>query len=243
MARASRGRRDSTGVLPRGQPHAACVVPALHVDLVGVGSRRVSHQSGAGGADVNVADVGARATSGALWTYASYATGRLMAFAGVTLVARLLRPDEYGLFGMASIGINVLEGTYDFGLRRGLIYLVSPARLSAVLRTAFAITLGLGLLLTALLFSLAPFAATFYGEPRVVDLMRLLCVYFGIACLGVVPDALLQHRLAFDRRFWPSIVAPAGRYLVAVPLAALGYGAWSLAWGQLLGISLEVALL
>jgi glycosyltransferase involved in cell wall biosynthesis len=58
-----------------------------------------------------------------------------------------------------------------------------------------------------------------------------------------VPDALLQHRLAFNRRFWPTIAAPVGRYAIAIPLASMGFGAWSLVWGQLIGISAEVLLL
>jgi PST family polysaccharide transporter len=144
---------------------------------------------------------------------------------------------------MAAVGIYLLEGTYDFGLRRGLVYLSGHHRIPALLRTGFALALGLGVAISVLLFALAPLAATYFADPRVLDLMRPLSLYFGIACLGVVPDALLQHRLAFDRRYWPSVAAPAGRYLIAIPLAALGFGAWSLVWGQLIGVGLEVVLL
>jgi glycosyltransferase involved in cell wall biosynthesis/O-antigen/teichoic acid export membrane protein len=167
----------------------------------------------------------------------------MLVFAGLAIVARLLRPEDVGLFGMAAVGINLLEGSYDFGLRRGLIYFGGPGHLPALFHTGFALTLGLGVVISGVLFALAPFVAMFYGDPRVTDLMHALSVYFGIACLGVVPDALLQHRLAFDRRFWPSVAAPAGRYLIAIPLAAMGFGAWSLVWGQLIGVTLEVGLL
>jgi glycosyltransferase involved in cell wall biosynthesis/O-antigen/teichoic acid export membrane protein len=189
-----------------------------------------------------VANLGARTASGAVWTYAAYASGRVLVFVGLAVVARLLRPEDVGLFGMAAVGISLLEGTYDFGLRRGLVYL-GGHRIPALLRTGFALALGLGLAISGLLFVLAPLAAMFFGDPRVMNLMQPLSLYFGIACLGVVPDALLQQRLAFDRRFWPSVAAPAGRYLIAIPLAAAGFGAWSLVWGQLIGVSLEVVLL
>src|SRR5262245_6280136 len=190
-----------------------------------------------------MANLTTRAASGAVWTYASYASGRLLVFAGLAVVARLLRPEDFGLFGMAAIGINLLEGTYDFGLRRGLIYFGGADRMPGLHHTGFALALGLGTAISGVLFALAPVAAAFFGDPRVTDLMHVLSVYFGIACLGVVPDALLQQRLAFDRRFWPSVAAPAGRYLIAIPLAAAGFGPWSLVWGQLIGVSLEVVLL
>ncbi len=190
-----------------------------------------------------MANLGARAASGAMWTYAAYAVGRVLVFVGLAVVARLLRPEDLGLFGMAAVGIYLLEGTYDFGLRRGLVYFGGHGGIPALLRTGFALALGLGVVISGLLLALAPLAAMFFGDPRVLVLMQPLSVYFGIACLGVVPDALLQQRLAFDRRFWPSVAAPAGRYLIAIPLAVVGFGAWSLVWGQLIGVSLEVVLL
>ena len=101
----------------------------------------------------------------------------------------------------------------------------------------------LGGAISGALFALAPGIAMFYGEPRVTGLVRALSVYFAIACVGLVPDAILQRQLAFDRRFWPSVAAPAGRYAIAIALAARGYGAWSLAWGQFGGVSLEVVWL
>ena len=190
-----------------------------------------------------MSDLAARATSGAIWTYASYATGRLLVFFGMAAVARLLRPDDYGLFNMAAVSINLLEGSYDLGLRRGLIYFGNSVRGWSLQQTGFLLSVAIGSVLTATLFVLGPLAASFYGEPRVAGMMQVLSVYFGIACLGVVPDALLQHRLAFNLRFWPTIAAPASRYAIAIPLAAAGFGAWSLAWGQLIGVTLEVLLL
>jgi glycosyltransferase involved in cell wall biosynthesis/O-antigen/teichoic acid export membrane protein len=161
----------------------------------------------------------------------------------MTLVARLVQPEEYGLFNMAAVLINLLEGSYDLGIRRALIYFGGAVGAASLRRTGFVLSIGAGLVLSVLLFALSPLAAAFYGEVRVRGLMQVLSIYFGIACLGVVPDALLQQRLAFNRRFWPSIAAPAGRYAIAIPLAALGLGAWSLVWGQLLGITVEVCLL
>ena len=156
------------------------------------------------------------------------------------MVARLLGPEQYGLFAMAAVVIYFLEGSYDFGLIRGLIYFGGGHSPGNLMRTGFLLAVCLGGAISALLFGLAPLIAGFYGDLRVTDLIRALSVYFGIACIGLVPDAILQRQLAFDRRFWPSVVAPAGRYAIALVLAARGYGAWSLVWGQLVGISLEV---
>ena len=168
----------------------------------------------------------ARAASGAAWSYASFATGRLLVFVGLAIVARLVGPEEYGLFAMAAAGIYFLEGSYDFGLIRGLIYFGGDHRReSHAKRLSSAVCLGGAI--SGALFALAPGIAMFYGEPRVTGLVRALSVYFAIACVGLVPDAILQRQLAFDRRFWPSVAAPAGRYAIASlwPRAATEPGA------------------
>jgi len=192
---------------------------------------------------MSVATLPARVASGAAWTYASFAAGRVLVFGGLAILARLLSPEEYSLFAMAAVGIYLLEGSRDFGLTRGLIYFGGEHPSGSLLRTGFVLAVCLGGAISASLFGLAPTIAAFYGDPRVTDLMHVLSVYFVIACVGLVPDALLQRQLAFDRRFWPSLAAPAGRYAIAIALAARGYGAWSLVWGQLVGISLEVTCL
>lgn len=192
---------------------------------------------------MSLASLSARAASGAAWSYASFAAGRLLVFAGLIVVARLVGPEQYGLFAMAAGGIYFLEGTYSFGLTRGLIYFGGEYPQRHLVRTGFILAVALGAAVSAALFGLAPAASAFYGDPRVTELMRVLSVYFAIACVGLVPDAILQRQLAFDRRFWPALAAPVGRYAIAIALAARGYGAWSLVWGQLVGISVEVLCL
>jgi len=153
------------------------------------------------------------------------------------MVARLLGPEQYGLFAMAAVVIYFLEGSYDFGLIRGLIYFGGGHSPGNLMRTGFLLAVCLGGAISALLFGLAPLIAGFYGDLRVTDLIRALSAYFGIACIGLVPDAILQRQLALigasGRRWWRR----AGRYAIALVLAARGYGAWSLVWGQLVGIS------
>ena len=158
---------------------------------------------------MSMASLSARAASGAAWTYASFAAGRLLVFVGLAIVARLLGPEQYGLFAMAAVAIYFLEGSYDFGLIRGLIYFGGEQLQGNLMRTGFLLAVCLGGAISAMLFGLASVIAAFYGDLRVTDLIRVLSVYFGIACIGLVPDAILQRQLAFDRRFWPSVAMSA----------------------------------
>src|SRR5215471_328860 len=144
MAPIGRRSRNRPVLLPDRQFHATRLLSALHVDTAGTNGRRPPGGAAETRSDVDVADIATRATSGAIWTYASYTTARVLVFVGMAVVARLLRPEEYGLFSMAAVATNLLEGSYDLGLRRGLIYCGGALRSMNVLGTGFVLSLGAG---------------------------------------------------------------------------------------------------
>ncbi len=183
-----------------------------------------------------------RIASGALWSYAAHATGRLAVFGGLAILARLLSPHEFGLFAMAATVANFFEVVRDFGLRSAVIYFGREDESAAIFDTGFWLALASGAAITAALLVLAPAVAAFYGYAEVTTLMQVLSIYFLIAGLGAVPDAILRQKLEFGRRFWPETGAPVARYTVAIALAVQGFGVWSLVVGQLAGILLSGAL-
>src|SRR5215469_13767767 len=108
MARNRRWSRDFAAVLPGCQPDAPRLVSALLVDAAGARGGGAAGRTRNPAAELGVADLATRATSGAIWTYASYTTGRALVFVGMAAVTRLLRPDDFGLFNMAAVAINLL---------------------------------------------------------------------------------------------------------------------------------------
>src|SRR5258708_19664495 len=118
-----------------------------------------------------MASLSARAASGAAWTYASFAIGRLLVFTGLAMVARLLGPEQYGLFAMAAVVIYFLEGSYDFGLIRGLIYFGGGHSPGNLMRTGFLLAVCFGATLSSFLFAFPPLFAAFY---RALPLTTLL---------------------------------------------------------------------
>ena len=182
------------------------------------------------------ARLGTRVASATVWSYAAHAIGRGSVLVGLAVVARLLSPQEFGVFGMAMVAVNLLEVVKDFGLRPAVIYLLGSEEPGPVLDTAFYLSVGTGAALTALVFALAGPAGGFFGDAAVTGLMQVISLYFVIAGVHAIPDAILRHRLDFRRRFWVEVSSPVGRFGLAAVLAAAGFGAWSLAIGQVAGI-------
>lgn len=183
-----------------------------------------------------------RVASGVAWTYAAHLVGRLVVFGGLAVSAHVLSPRDFGLFGMAMTVVSFLEVIRGFGLQRALIYFAEHDQDDAVFNTGFVLTILSGLLLGGLLVLSAPAVADYFGVDEVGHYLYALAAYFVIGALGIVPDAVLRHRLDFSRRFWPETSAPLIRYAVAIGCALLGYGPWSLVAGQIAGMVVSVAV-
>ncbi|MDO8684066.1 MAG: oligosaccharide flippase family protein, partial [Armatimonadota bacterium] len=98
-----------------------------------------------------------------------------------------------------------------------------------MLRTAFTIQQGLMTALVAIVFFVAPFLSGKYGlSDSSAWLFRAFSLSLFLTSLKVVPAILLERRLDFNRLVIPEIAEVFAYQGVAVTMAYLGYGVWSL---------------
>jgi len=147
------------------------------------------------------------------------------------VLARLLTPNDIGLFAVASSAIGIAHVFREFGVGD---YLIQEKKLTETkIATAFTITLLLGLTLFILLFLLAPRIADFYNDERLIDIFRLLSLNFLIIPLNSTSFALIRREMRFGAVFWVEILASITSVAVAIILSSLGYGYFSLVWSSL----------
>jgi O-antigen/teichoic acid export membrane protein len=178
-------------------------------------------------------DVFARAVQGVVWTYASFAGSKLLVFASTVILARLLAPAEFGQIGFALLVISYLDTIGDLGVSAALIY--ERKRSEEAAHVAFVISLAMSVVWLVLAMVMAPLIAGFFKDPAVAPILRVLAWVFVITALGNTHDALLRRELAFKRRLIPDVARALLKGLCSVLLALLGWGVWSLVWGQLIG--------
>jgi PST family polysaccharide transporter len=170
---------------------------------------------------------------GMAWSMAATVGGRIISLASLTVLARLLAPQDFGLLAFALAFLAYLETVGDLGTGAALIYW--PQRWRDVAQLTFAANLAMGFLWLGITWVSAPFIADFFGSPDGVGILRALGWVLPLKALGTTHDALLQRELRFRARAIPELALMGGKAAVAVPLAILGLGAWSLVWGQLAG--------
>lgn len=179
-----------------------------------------------------------RATlQGTLWSYASRYSGKLLVFVSTAILARLLLKEDFGIAGYALVIIGFLEVLEGLGIGPAIIFYHGDKK---KLNTAFWLGLGVGGVLFALsYFVAAPLAGAFFQDPRAVPVTRALGLEFVISAFALVHSALLTQRLAFGRKFIPEMSRSISKGVASILLALLGFGAWSLILGQLVGVLVQ----
>jgi PST family polysaccharide transporter len=173
-----------------------------------------------------------------VWVYVSKYSAKFVVLINTTILARLLSKEDFGIAGYALLALSFIEFIEGLGIRQALIYYDENDERN---NTGFWLGLVVGLtLLSIAIFLVAPLAGWFFKEPIAVPVTRAMAFSMPISSLALVHSALLEKRLAFKRQVWPELSNAIGKGLVSISMALLGFGAWSLIFGQLAGAGFNV---
>ena len=141
------------------------------------------------------------------------------------LLARLLGPEEFGLFAFV-FGINELVGIIAaFSLGNALIQANEESQ--TLYDTAFAMSLGLGLVIAAAGLALAPVLISHRG-PEAGAFIVVLTGSRVFRLIGQVPRAKLERTLRYDIVTRNAVLETSVPNVIALGLAWWGFGAWAL---------------
>src|SRR4051794_33982972 len=120
---------------------------------------------------------------------------KIVGMGGQVILAWLLTPDDFGLWGSVTIIIGFSGLIQQAGLRETLIHRQRTYHLWA--NSAFWMSAGLGLVGAALTAALAWPAAQFFHEPRLLGLLLVLAATAPLMSLDTVAEAKLQNQMRF----------------------------------------------
>jgi O-antigen/teichoic acid export membrane protein len=147
------------------------------------------------------------------------------------LAARLLTPEEVGIFMVGSSVVLMTEIFRDFGVS---IYIIQSQDIDRErIRTAFTITFIISALLGCGLCAVRVPIATFYDEPRLAIVLAVASLSFFVAPFSSPILSLLKREMAFGRISVINICATVVNLASFCVLALLGFGFMSLAWSSL----------
>jgi len=171
---------------------------------------------------------------GVRWISATRLAFEIVAVAGAVVLAHLVPPAEYGRFAIALVIPEIALSLVNEGLGTPLV------RHQAVTHrhTEGTMAIGVvgGLALTALTYFVAPLLTTPLFGAATSELIQLYSPVFTIAGVMIVPLAMLQRRLEFNRIGLSEVVSAAVTTVVSIALAVAGLDAEAFVLGSLAGI-------
>ena len=154
-----------------------------------------------------------------------------ISFVSNVILARLLTPEEFGCMGMLAIFILLCNTFVDGGFGSALIQKKQPTHRDY--STIFWWNIGLSVILYGLLFLFAPVVARFYNMSLLCDVLRVQGLVLIFNALRLIQTNQLRKRLQFRLLAITNIVAAVVSVLVAIVMAFMGFGVWSLVAQQL----------
>jgi len=160
------------------------------------------------------------------WNLGSSAINGFLRFASTAVVARILSPEDFGVFGLAMIvqGVVLLFGNFGFG--PALIYKKDADE--EHYSTFFWTNVFTGLLLTGITIGLAPLAAMFFRNHLVQPVLMVVAINFLINGIPAIYRTRLTKDLKFKEISLTEFYSTIAHVFVLTGSAYLGCGVWSI---------------
>lgn len=142
------------------------------------------------------------------------------------ILARLLSPTDYGLQAMVLTLTAFFSLFRDAGLSLAVVQRENLTH--EQISTLFWINVGLGTFLMVVVAAAGPFLVAFYKEPRLLWLTIASASTFFFSSLCVQHRALLDRAMRFTTSAKIDVLTCVIGSVVAISMAALGCGYWSL---------------
>ncbi len=184
---------------------------------------------------------------GPVWralSWNSFATGGkvILGFVRALILARLLSPDDYGLFGLSTVVLSALAYFTNFRLSSAFIVrkFSSTEERDEFLNTIWTADLARYSIISLLVLATAHHAAIYMGDPRLSGILLitgLTPLVTGFTNIGL---SVLQKEINFKRLSLQTLATEVIQFVVGVGLAWFFRNVWAMVWTQLAATVLGV---
>lgn len=168
-----------------------------------------------------------------MWAAASNIVLRLAGIAVTAVVARILSPDDFGVYAVALAVHVVVTSMAELGMASAIAR--SALEPEEIAGTVVSISIGVSLLLAALMATGAHLIADVLGVPEAAGPIRVLAISLALTGVFAVPGAQLTREFRQDRIFLATVAGFVPANVVLVVLAATTGGADAFAWSRVVG--------
>ena len=147
------------------------------------------------------------------------------------VLARLLLPEDYGIITLVVIFITIANVFVQRGFNTALIQKKDANEVD--FSSVFYLSVFVAGLLYVVLFLAAPFIASFYEEPQLIPVFRVLSLTLFLGAFNSIQNAIIARKMQFKKLFISSLGAIVVSGTVGIFMAYKGFGVWALVLQQL----------
>jgi teichuronic acid exporter len=172
---------------------------------------------------INIKD---KTVKGLFWSFVDSILGQGLQFTFGIILARMLSPREFGLIGLLTFFLVFAQAIVDSGFTSALIRKTKCTQDDY--STVFYFNVMGSLFLYLLLFFSSKSIASFYNEPQIEFLLKVMGLSIVINAFSIVQRAILNKNINFKLQTKISLLASIISGSLAIWMAMKGYGVWSL---------------
>lgn len=161
-----------------------------------------------------------------LWSFLQRGGSLIISFVSSIVLARLLCPEDFGTMAMIMVFVGIADVLVDGGLGNALIQKKEINKND--INTVFTVNIAFSAILYLLIFISAPYIASFTTLPSLVLYLRIQAISVIIRATFTVHFSLLNRNMKFKNLAIIGLVTNTISTLVAIALAFMNWGVWSL---------------
>lgn len=177
---------------------------------------------------------------GVSWMGTLRISTRAIAFVKIAVLARLLTPDQFGIFGIASLAMALLEILTETGIN--VFFIQGEGKIKDYIDTSWVVSIVRGIIITVILLLASRYIAYFLNSPESYGLLKLISIVPLLR--GFINPAIVKYQknLEFNKEFIFKFVIFTFDATIAIILALITKSVISLVWGLIAGAIAEVIL-
>jgi O-antigen/teichoic acid export membrane protein len=174
--------------------------------------------------------IGRQAARGLRWSFAGTLITKIGSFAMGLILARLLTPDDFGVFAVALAAMAFVMHVNDVGLIAATVQW--RGKLEDMAPTASAMAMTFSVIVYGFFWFAAPLIASVAHAPEATGVIRLLTTVILVDGITAVRSAALMRTFRQDKLIVANLVGLVVNAAVAISLAAEGAGPYAFAAGM-----------
>ena len=157
---------------------------------------------------------------GVVWSFVDNIANSGITFLVGLILARLLSPAEYGIMAMIAVFIAISNSIIDSGFSNALIRKLDAKRIDY--NTVFYFNLLVSIILYVFLYITSPLISSFFKEPVLVELVRVIGWVLIINALAIIPRTIFVKEINFKTQTKVSLVSSISSGIVGIGMALGG---------------------